>query len=56
MGDKITAKRTAKELGLPLVPGSDGACRRLPTAKKSWPGRSAIRCIIKAAPAAAGAA
>ena len=24
MGDKITAKRTAKELGIPVVPGSDG--------------------------------
>jgi acetyl-CoA carboxylase, biotin carboxylase subunit len=25
MGDKIEAKRTAKKLGIPLVPGSDGA-------------------------------
>lgn len=25
MGDKIRAKRTARELGLPVVPGSDGA-------------------------------
>jgi acetyl-CoA carboxylase biotin carboxylase subunit len=25
MGDKIAAKRTARELGIPLVPGSDGA-------------------------------
>ena len=25
MGDKITAKQVAKELGLPVVPGSDGA-------------------------------
>jgi acetyl-CoA carboxylase biotin carboxylase subunit len=25
MGDKIAAKRTAKELGIPVVPGSDGA-------------------------------
>jgi len=25
MGDKIAAKRTAKELGMPLVPGSEGA-------------------------------
>ncbi|MGC1538481.1 MAG: biotin carboxylase N-terminal domain-containing protein, partial [Xanthobacteraceae bacterium] len=24
MGDKIAAKRTAKELGIPVVPGSDG--------------------------------
>ncbi|WP_420392582.1 acetyl-CoA carboxylase biotin carboxylase subunit [Acuticoccus sp.] len=27
MGDKIEAKRTAKALGLPVVPGSDGAVR-----------------------------
>ncbi|MEC9245260.1 MAG: acetyl-CoA carboxylase biotin carboxylase subunit [Pseudomonadota bacterium] len=25
MGDKITAKKTVKELGIPVVPGSDGA-------------------------------
>ncbi|MCR4266480.1 acetyl-CoA carboxylase biotin carboxylase subunit [Nitratireductor sp. ZSWI3] len=25
MGDKITAKRTARDLGIPVVPGSDGA-------------------------------
>ena len=25
MGDKVEAKRTAGALGLPLVPGSDGA-------------------------------
>src|ERR1700752_551856 len=25
MGDKIEAKRTAKRLGIPIVPGSDGA-------------------------------
>ncbi|TIO48826.1 MAG: ATP-grasp domain-containing protein, partial [Mesorhizobium sp.] len=25
MGDKIEAKRTAKRLGIPVVPGSDGA-------------------------------
>ena len=25
MGDKIAAKRTAKRLGIPVVPGSDGA-------------------------------
>src|SRR3984885_5257528 len=25
MGDKVTAKKTVKELGLPTVPGSDGA-------------------------------
>ena len=25
MGDKVTAKKTVQELGLPVVPGSDGA-------------------------------
>jgi acetyl-CoA carboxylase biotin carboxylase subunit len=29
MGDKIEAKRTAAKLGLPLVPGSDGALRSI---------------------------
>ena len=28
MGDKVEAKRTAGKLGLPLVPGSDGAVQR----------------------------
>ena len=27
MGDKITGKATVKELGIPVVPGSDGAIR-----------------------------
>jgi acetyl-CoA carboxylase, biotin carboxylase subunit len=34
MGDKIEAKRTAGALGLPLVPGSDGAVSDLAEAKK----------------------
>ena len=34
MGDKITAKETAKELGIPVVPGSDGGVPDLETAKK----------------------
>ena len=25
MGDKITAKQTVKDAGIPVVPGSDGA-------------------------------
>ncbi|MCB5409741.1 acetyl-CoA carboxylase biotin carboxylase subunit [Pseudogemmobacter faecipullorum] len=32
MGDKITAKETAKELGIPVVPGSDGGVPDLDTA------------------------
>src|ERR1700712_241367 len=34
MGDKIEAKRTAGALGLPLVPGSDGAISDIGEAKK----------------------
>ena len=34
MGDKVEAKRTAGELGLPLVPGSDGAISDVEEAKK----------------------
>jgi acetyl-CoA carboxylase biotin carboxylase subunit len=34
MGDKIEAKRTAKRLGIPVVPGSDGAVRDEAEARK----------------------
>jgi len=34
MGDKIAAKRTAKELGLPVVPGSEGAVGDIAEARK----------------------
>ncbi|MDF1619497.1 acetyl-CoA carboxylase biotin carboxylase subunit [Pseudothioclava nitratireducens] len=34
MGDKITAKETAKQLGIPVVPGSDGGVPDVATAKK----------------------
>ncbi len=34
MGDKVEAKRTAGALGLPLVPGSDGALTSIEEAKK----------------------
>jgi acetyl-CoA carboxylase, biotin carboxylase subunit len=34
MGDKITAKVTARELGIPTVPGSDGGVDTLEQAKK----------------------
>lgn len=34
MGDKITAKETVKKLGIPVVPGSDGAVVDLADAKK----------------------
>jgi acetyl-CoA carboxylase biotin carboxylase subunit len=35
MGDKITAKETAKRLGIPVVPGSDGGVPDLETALKT---------------------
>ena len=34
MGDKVTAKKTAGELGLPLVPGSPGAVESVEEAKR----------------------
>ncbi|MGD9811915.1 MAG: acetyl-CoA carboxylase biotin carboxylase subunit [Sphingobium sp.] len=34
MGDKVEAKRTAGKLGLPLVPGSDGALKDVEEARK----------------------
>ena len=34
MGDKIEAKKTAERLGIPVVPGSDGAVRDEVTAKR----------------------
>jgi acetyl-CoA carboxylase, biotin carboxylase subunit len=34
MGDKVQAKKTAGELGMPLVPGSDGAIEDVEEAKK----------------------
>ena len=35
MGDKVTAKQTVKGLGLPTVPGSDGALKDVEDAKKN---------------------
>jgi acetyl-CoA carboxylase biotin carboxylase subunit len=35
MGDKVTAKKTVKGLGLPTVPGSDGALKDVEDAKKN---------------------
>jgi acetyl-CoA carboxylase, biotin carboxylase subunit len=34
MGDKIEAKRTAKELGIPVVPGSDGGVSEIEDARR----------------------
>src|SRR5690606_11090510 len=35
MGDKVVAKKTAKEMGLPVVPGSDGAVKDVEQTKKT---------------------
>ena len=44
MGDKVAAKATAKELGLPVVPGTDGRGRAA-TPRRSRPRTtSASRC------------
>ena len=53
MGDKVTAKQTVKKLGLPTVPGSDGALKDLDDAKKT---AAAIGCpvLIKAAAGGGG--
>ena len=42
MGDKIAAKETMKKLGVPCVPGSEGACPTWPPPAR-WATRSAIR-------------
>jgi len=35
MGDKVTAKKTVKDLGVPTVPGSDGALKDFDDAKRT---------------------
>ena len=44
MGDKIEAKRTAKRLGIPVVPGSDGGVTRDDGGDRDRRARSAFRC------------
>jgi len=53
MGDKIEAKRTAGALGLPLVPGSDGAISELGEAKRIAE-KAGYPVIIKAASGGGG--
>ena len=53
MGDKIEAKRTAGALGLPLVPGSDGAVSDL-TEAKAIAEAAGYPVIIKAASGGGG--
>ena len=53
MGDKVLAKRTAKEFGLPLIPGSEGA---IATVEEAIAYASEIGCpvLIKAAAGGGG--
>ena len=44
MGDKIEAKRTAKRLGIPCVPGSEGGVTDEDEARRIAQPRSAIPC------------
>ncbi|MBK6801428.1 acetyl-CoA carboxylase biotin carboxylase subunit [Novosphingobium sp.] len=53
MGDKIEAKRTAGALGLPLVPGSDGAVSEIAEAKRIAE-KAGYPVIIKAASGGGG--
>jgi acetyl-CoA carboxylase, biotin carboxylase subunit len=53
MGDKVEAKRTAGALGLPLVPGSDGAIEDVAEAKRLAAGIG-YPVIIKAASGGGG--
>ncbi|MEN2787491.1 acetyl-CoA carboxylase biotin carboxylase subunit [Sphingomonas qilianensis] len=53
MGDKVEAKRTAGRLGLPLVPGSDGAISDV-TEAKEIAARIGYPVIIKAASGGGG--
>ncbi len=53
MGDKIEAKRTAGALGLPLVPGSDGAVSEINEAK-AIAEKAGYPVIIKAASGGGG--
>ncbi len=48
MGDKIEAKRTAKELGIPVVPGSDGGDHRHRRGAGASPREIGYPVLIKA--------
>jgi acetyl-CoA carboxylase biotin carboxylase subunit len=54
MGDKITAKKTVKDAGIPVVPGSDGGSRDEEEAFAAP--KIGFPVLIKAPPAAADAA
>ena len=54
MGDKIEAKATAKRLGIPVVPGSDGAVDQRGAGASRSPRRWAIPVLVKAAAGGGG--
>ena len=56
MGDKIEAKATARRLGIPVVPGSDGAITNEAAGAAASPRTWAFRCSSRRRPAAAAAA
>ena len=47
MGDKIQAKKIAKEFGLPVIEGSEGGVKDINDAKKIW--QIGLPVLIKAA-------
>ncbi len=53
MGDKIKAKETAVELGIPVVPGSDGEVETIAQAQQ-WSEKIGFPLIIKAAAGGGG--
>lgn len=53
MGDKVNAKRTAIECGLPVVPGSDGAIETLESALE-WAEKIGYPVMLKAAAGGGG--
>ena len=54
MGDKIEAKATARRLGIPVVPGSDGAITDEAQAMQHRQATSAIPVLVKAAAGGGG--
>ena len=54
MGDKIAAKAAMAQLGVPLVPGSDGVVPDVADGARRWPDASAIPVLIKAAAGGGG--
>jgi acetyl-CoA carboxylase biotin carboxylase subunit len=53
MGDKVEAKKTAVECGLPIVPGSDGALKSLEDASK-WAAKIKYPVMLKASAGGGG--